>query len=58
MTSNLNVPDLYLSSSWDYRHEPLCLAAFSLKDLNWVRRWWLMPIFLATQEAEIRKISV
>jgi hypothetical protein len=25
---------------------------------NLARHWWLMPIILATQEAEIRRISV
>jgi hypothetical protein len=29
-----------------------------LKELFQARRWWLMPVILATQKAEIRKITV
>jgi hypothetical protein len=29
LASNHDSPNLYLHSSWNFRHEPLCLAAFS-----------------------------
>jgi hypothetical protein len=28
------------------------------KKKSWVGHWWLMPVILATQEAEIRSIMV
>jgi hypothetical protein len=38
------------------------LSPFGSKEVNreryWTRHWWLRPIILATQEAEIRKIIV
>jgi hypothetical protein len=30
----------------------------SFKENNITRHWWLMPVILAIQEAEIRKIKV
>jgi hypothetical protein len=30
----------------------------ALKNLEFTGRWWLTPIILATQEAEIRRIVV
>jgi hypothetical protein len=30
----------------------------TLKKKNYCRLWWLTPIILATQEAEIRRITV
>jgi hypothetical protein len=48
----LPVPALYLkcvhSHGVNYTSEKLILAG----------HWWLMPVTLATQEAEIRRISV
>jgi hypothetical protein len=31
---------------------------FTLKKLNVIGHWWLMPVILAIQEAEIRRIVV
>jgi hypothetical protein len=28
------------------------------KNLSWVPLWWLIPVVLATQEAEIKRIKV
>jgi hypothetical protein len=34
------------------------LIGFLFKECHSTRRWWLMPVILATQEAEIRRIKV
>jgi hypothetical protein len=31
---------------------------YLIKDLYHTRSWWLMPVILAPQEAEIRRITV
>jgi hypothetical protein len=36
----------------------LITISMSKKRLFSVRHWWLMPVILATQETEIRKIAV
>jgi hypothetical protein len=67
LASNLDPPDLCLLSSCDYRHELLVLSFFFFliigkymlikSDLE-AGHWWLMPVIIATWEAEIRRIVV
>jgi hypothetical protein len=37
--------------------DPLVLTEFLLK-IKWAGRWWLMPVILGKQEAEIRRIMI
>jgi hypothetical protein len=45
---------------WNYKHELNALVAinFNFKKILLAGHWWLTPIILATQETEIRRISV
>jgi hypothetical protein len=46
----MKIPLLYLS--------PLTACGVFLKTTVTAERWWLTPVILATQEAEIRRITV
>jgi hypothetical protein len=70
MASNHDSPDFYLLSNWAYRCEPpvpsshifysvlFYSISILLKMMIIAGQWWLTPVILATQKAEIRRITV